>query len=242
MTALSCAASGPASSRCTAWISGDVCEAASAWNAASMRDSRRPLRSNAATVLSKSGAAACAAMASTSARCALHRRSRRPARSRAARIWSNGGKAKGVVQSARRGLVAVMAWCDGHLRRDVRFRVARCPAGVERGRSNASRSAVRTLSGRIRLSPTSPFAKRRLGRRAAGASPVTRPRTQGFTYECCARDHNAARPGDSRPEPRGPASGDVPDVAGGSPPREDNAPMPDRFTRPRRHLLTTPLR
>ena len=64
-----CAASGAASSSCTASSSGEVCDEARLWNTDSMRASGRAQRSKAATVLSKSGASGCAAMASSSPRC-----------------------------------------------------------------------------------------------------------------------------------------------------------------------------
>ena len=53
-TALSCAASGTATLRCTACSSGEVCEAQRLEKRASMRHSRCPERSKAARVLSKS--------------------------------------------------------------------------------------------------------------------------------------------------------------------------------------------
>ena len=95
--ALSCAASRGAISRSTACSADEVALEVRLENMRSMAPSRRPLRSNAATVLSKLGGSLALAMTSISARCSASATSKAGAKC-SGRVAANGGSPCGASQ------------------------------------------------------------------------------------------------------------------------------------------------
>ena len=110
--ALSWAASRGAMTRSTACSAGDVALEVRLENMRSMAPRRRPLRSSAATVLSKLGASTALAITSTSARCSASVTSKAGAKCSGC-VAANGGSPYGAVQSASSGLTTL----EGAVRR-----------------------------------------------------------------------------------------------------------------------------